>query len=98
MHDSHILEDLEAWFLNFDFDERVRTMIRPAIRVPAGRQTIEQGLEDAADAETVKRDARRHGAFGHSASIQPASRLPEDVVGTDGATYPKGTAIPQRAD
>ena len=98
MHVSHIFEDLEAWFLNFDFDERVRPMIRPEIRVPAGRQTIEQGLEDAADTEVVKRDAKRHGAFGHSASIQPASRLQEDVIGTDGAKYPKGTAIPQRAD
>jgi hypothetical protein len=98
MHLSHIFEDLEAWFLNFDFDERVRTMIRPETRVPAGRQTIEQGLEDAADAETVKRDAKRHGAFGHSASLQPVSRLGEDVIGTDGAKYPKGTAIPQRAD
>ncbi len=98
MHLSHIFEDLEAWFLNFDFEERVRTMIRPETRVPAGRQTIEQGLEDAADVETVKRDAKRHGAFGHSASIQPTSRLQEDVIGTDGAKYPRGTAIPQRAD
>ncbi|MBA2614382.1 MAG: hypothetical protein H0U90_01145 [Actinobacteria bacterium] len=98
MHLSHIFEDLEAWFLNFDFSERVTTMIRPETRVAQGTQTIAQTEEDAADVEAVKRDARRHGAFGHSASIQPASRLQEAIVGTDETPYPKGTAIPQRAD
>src|SRR6185436_20148000 len=34
----------------------------------------------------------------HSASIQTTSRLPQDVIGPDGTVYPKGTAIPQRAD
>ena len=29
MHLSHIVEDLEAWYLNFDFDERVATAFRP---------------------------------------------------------------------
>ena len=29
MHLSHITEDLEAWYLNFDFDERVLTAFRP---------------------------------------------------------------------
>ncbi len=98
MHLSHIIEDLEAWYLNFDFRERVTTMIRPQTNVPAGTQTIRQSREDAAGAASVARDARRHGAVGHSASIQPTSRLQEEVVGNDGATYPKGTAIPQRAD
>jgi hypothetical protein len=98
MHLSHILEDLEAWFLNFDFGERVTTMIRPETRVAPGTQTIRQDEDDAASIASVKRDAARHGAFGHSASIQVTSRVPEDVVGTDGTTYRKGTAIPQRAD
>jgi hypothetical protein len=98
MHLSHIFEDLEAWFLNFDFGERVTTMIRPETRVPQGTQTIAQTEEDAASAEDVKRDAKRHGAFGHSASLQPATRLQEDIVGNDDTPYPRGTAIPQRAD
>ena len=29
MHLSHLTEDLEAWYLNFDFDERVLTAFRP---------------------------------------------------------------------
>jgi hypothetical protein len=36
--------------------------------------------------------------IGHSASMQPVTRLQEDVRGTDGTLYEKGTAIPQRAD
>ena len=98
MHLSHIFEDLEAWFLNFDFGERVTTMIRPETRVPQGTQTIAQTEEDAATIDDVKRDAKRHGAFGHSASIQVASRLQDDIVGNDETPYPRGTAIPQRAD
>ena len=30
--------------------------------------------------------------------MQPASRLQADVTGNDGILYPKGTAVPQRAD
>src|SRR5207249_12333475 len=34
----------------------------------------------------------------HSAAIQTTSRLLRDVVAADGTVYPKGTAIPVRAD
>ena len=30
--------------------------------------------------------------------MQPTSRLQADIVGRDGVSYPKGTAVPQRAD
>jgi hypothetical protein len=46
----------------------------------------------------LRRGFARTGRFGHSGSIQPTSRLQQDVVGPDGTVYPKGTAIPQRAD
>ena len=38
------------------------------------------------------------GAIGHSGAIQTTSRLQEDLDGPDGTRYPKGTAIPVRAD
>jgi hypothetical protein len=98
MHLSHIFEDVEAWYLNFDFAERVATTFRPGLDVPDGTQTVRQAPEDVASSQTVVRDARRFGAVGHSAAIQPASRLQEDVRGNDGTVYPKGTAVPQRAD
>jgi hypothetical protein len=99
LHVSHIAEDLEAWYLNFDFDERVLTAFSPALKAQRpGTQTVPQGPKDAADVGTLERAFRQSGRFGHSASIQPTSRLQQDVVGPDGAVYRKGTAIPQRVD
>jgi hypothetical protein len=100
MHVSHIAEDLEAWYLNFDFDERVLTAFTPGL-TPAPRpdtQTVRQGPRDAADATALAQTFHESGRFGHSGSIQPTSRLQRDVRGPDGTLYRKGTAIPQRAD
>jgi len=99
MHLSHIVEDLEAWYLNFDFDERVLTAFQPGMTdVKQGAQTVPQGPHQIPTvAETVAK-YQRTGRFGHSASIQVTSRLQRQVVGPYGTVYPKGTAIPQRAD
>jgi hypothetical protein len=99
MHLSHISEDLEAWYLNFDFDERVLTAFKPGLtEVKQGTQTVPQDPKDVATADQVAQDFHQTGRFGHSSSIQPTSRLAQDHVGPDGTRYPKGTAIPQRAD
>ena len=98
MHVSHIFEDVEAWYLNFDFAERVSTTFRPGLEVRQGTQTVPMGPEEVLGSDAVASDARRHGAVGHSAVIQPTSRLQADLVGRDGVRYPAGTAVPQRAD
>jgi hypothetical protein len=98
MHLSHIFEDLEAWYLNFDFQERVTTTFRPGLTVREGKQTVPQGPAQVTGAEQVEREFHRTGRIGHSSSLQPVSRLAADVVGPDGTVYRKGTAIPQRAD
>ena len=98
MHLSHISEDLEAWYLNFDFGERVVTAFAPGQKAKPNQQTVPQGPKDIHDAVQMRQTFDRTGRFGHSASIQPTSRLQQDHVGPDGALYPKGTAIPQRAD
>jgi hypothetical protein len=99
MHLSHIREDLEAWYLNFDFDERVLTAFRPGLtNVKQGAQTVAQGPKDAASVAQLAGQFERSGRIGHSASIQTTSRLQQDVVGPDGTVYEKGTSIPQRAD
>jgi hypothetical protein len=98
MHLSHIAEDLEAWYLNFAFDERVDTMFKPHLKVKPGTQTVPQGPEDVATSAEVVHDYETSGTIGHSQAIQPASRLQEDYLGEDGTLYKKGTAIPQRAD
>ena len=95
---SHIFENLEAWYLDFDHAERVATTFRPGLRVREGVQTVRQAPKDVADGASVARDFRREGAIGHSSALQTTSRLQEDVVGADGVRYPKGTAIPHRAD
>src|SRR3954447_14539734 len=99
MHLSHITEDLEAWYLNFDFDERVLTTFRPGLTdVRPNAQTVPQRPQDVSSQAQLESSFRDTGRFGHSASIQPVSRLQADFVGPDGTVYPKGTAIPQRAD
>jgi hypothetical protein len=99
MHLSHIDEDLEAWYLNFDFDERVLTAFKPGMTgVRQGAQTVPQGPKDVATPAELRDGYRSSGRFGHSSSIQPTSRLAQEHVGPEGTVYPKGTAIPQRAD
>jgi hypothetical protein len=99
MHLSHISEDLEAWYLNFDFDERVLTSFRTGLtNVKQGAQTVPQGPKDVSTREELDDGYQKTGRIGHSASIQTTSRLAQDVIGPDGTVYPKGTAIPQRAD
>ena len=98
MHLSHVFEDLEAWYLNFDFQERVDTTFRPNLDVESGTQTVPQPPDEAATPREVRGDYERYGAIGHSSSLQTSSRLQADVRGSDGTLYRKGTAIPQRAD
>jgi len=98
VHVSHLFEDLEAWYLNFDFDERATTAFRPGRPVRDGTLTVAQPLRGAASSRSVERDFRRQGRIGHSSSIQASSRLQHQYVASDGTVYEKGTAVPQRAD
>jgi hypothetical protein len=93
-----VTEDLEAWYINFDFDERVTTAFRPGLQVKPNVQTVAQGPKEAQSEADVRRDFERTGRIGHSAAIQVTSRLQADRTGPDGTRYPKGTAIPIRAD
>jgi hypothetical protein len=95
---SHIHEDLEAWYINFDFRERVDTTFRPNIEAQPGTLTIPQGPESVAGTDEISLDFRTRGQIGHSSSLQTASRLQEDVRGSDGVLYRRGTAVPHRAD
>jgi hypothetical protein len=99
MHVSHLFEDLEAWYLNFDFRERVATAFRPGQPdVRDGTLTVPQPVKRADSPRTVKREFETQGRIGHSSAIQASSRLQRDHVATDGTVYKRGTAIPQRAD
>jgi hypothetical protein len=60
--------------------------------------TVKQGPNDVESTAGVARDYAHHRTIGHSGSIQPASRLQQNVVGPDGILYERGTPIPHRAD
>ncbi len=95
---SHITEDLEAWYVNFAHDERVATVFRPGLKVEERVLTVPQGPSEVVDQARVKRDFARSKQIGHSAALQTVSRLATTAVGTSGAVYGPGTAIPHRAD
>ena len=94
MHLSHLFEDVAAWYLIFDFQKRVDTTFRPGLEVSPQTQTVAQGPDEAQTEEEVRQDYEQHRRIGHSGSMQPATRLAEDVVGPDGTRYEKGTAFP----
>ena len=100
MHLSHIFEDLEAWYLNFDFRERVDTAFRPRLPVQArGRRRCRSRRSRVASEQRGR--AATTTASARSATARRSSRprgSQQDIRGTDGTLYPKGTAIPQRAD
>ena len=73
-HRTHISEDVEAWYLNFEYDERVATAFRPNLRVPQDTQTVPQGPKDVSTVGDVRREYRTSRRIGHSASIQATSR------------------------
>ena len=98
MHLSHLFENVEAWYLDFDYRGRVDTTFRPGFEAREGAQTLPQAPEDAASEDDLKGDFTRTGAIGHSGSIQPTSRLQMNITGADGVVYTKGSAIPLRAD
>jgi len=62
MHLSHLFEDVEAWYLNFDFPERVATTFKPGLDVEDGTQTVPQDAEDADGSKAVEQDAERYDA------------------------------------
>jgi len=98
MHLSHLDEDLETWYARFSYIRRAWAAFRPGLAVADGTLTLPEGPGEIQDLPTVVAEARDKGLVGHSGSLQPATRLPAPVTGNDGAHYPTGTALIQRAD
>lgn len=98
MHLSHLYEDLEGWY-TFSHAERVARGFRPTLQhVPEGTQTISQSASRVGHHVNNVEDLQQFGVIGHSAALQPATRLPVDLVDNYGNYYPEGTPIPNRAD
>ena len=96
---SHITEDVEAWYVNFPHQERVSTVFRPGLEVEENVLTVPQGPNDVSGrVGAYSATSRQTKQIGHSAALQTVSRLAKTAVGTSGAIYGPGTAIPHRAD
>src|SRR3954453_8969329 len=96
MHLSHLFEDLEDWYSG-EFAFRVWATFRPGITPPEGTRTLP---EDASVVQTQKQvidGLEDLGMIGHSASLQPVSRLSSAAVDNYGERYARGTALVQRA-
>ncbi len=98
MHVSHVYLDLVQWYGEFDFDERIWAAFRPGLKMPVGTRTLPEGAADVEGVADVVSDITKLGLTGHSAALQPATRLLADTVDNYGALYPKGTPVIQRPD
>ena len=97
MHLSHLFEDLESWYSG-DYVLRAWAAFKPGLNPPDGTQTVP---EDASVLQTQKEvidGFASNGIVGHSASLQPLSRLAAATVDHYGTRYKAGTALVQRAD
>ncbi len=98
MHLSHLFEDLERWWTSFSFDDQVRAMANPRLRLPHRTFTLPQDTGGLQTERDVVDDAASFQAVGHSGSLQHMTRLDRDVVDNYGNLRPKGTSFVQRAD
>ena len=97
MHLSHLFEDLEDWYAG-DFLFRTWATFRPEIMPPEGTRTIPEDASVVQTEQDIFDGFFNHGIIGHSASLQPVSRLKSATVDNYGERYDAGTALVQRAD
>jgi hypothetical protein len=97
MHLSHLFEDLEDWYSG-DFVFRAWAAFRPGINPPDGTRTVPEDASVLQTQQEVIDGFESNGIVGHSASLQPLSRLPAATVDNYGRRYAAGTALVQRAD
>jgi hypothetical protein len=92
---SHLYEDLESWYANNTYAQRVGLAFRPDIMssTPNGTLTVPESPVDLETPQQVGQDIAQYGVVGHSASMQPVSRLARKTRG-----FAAGSAIPVRAD
>lgn len=92
---SHLYEDLLQWYGSSTYSQRVAAAFRPGIAAttPDGTLTIPESKADLETPQQLGQDAQRFHTVGHSASMQPVSRLTRNTNG-----FKKGSAIPVRAD
>ncbi len=94
MHLSHIAEDLEAWYINFDFDERVATAFRPGLRGEAGHADGAAGPEAGLDRRRRAPRLPQHGPRSATARRSRRRRACARRGRPDGTRLPEGHRDP----
>ena len=97
MHLSHLFEKLDDWYSG-DYLFRVWATFRPGLAPPDGTQTLPEDASVVQSEKDVLDGLVNAGIVGHSASLQPVSRLSSATVDNYGERYEAGTALVQRAD
>jgi hypothetical protein len=97
MHLSHVFENLDDWYSG-DFLFRVWAAFRPGITPAEGTRTLPENASVVQTEKDVIDGLVNQGIVGHSASLQPMSRLSSATVDNYGERYEAGTALVQRAD
>ena len=86
MHLSHLVEDLEAWYVNFAFHERVDTAFRPGLAVRPGTQTV---------AVKISSDRRRPPPVRGERAHRPQRVDPDGVTPAGRRPRPGRHSLPQ---
>lgn len=99
MHLSHIFEDLVGWY-GAPYRGRAGAAFSPAAGGSArpGTQTVAEGPANVDTERAVAQDVAQRGFTGHSASLQPESRLASATVDNYGSSHAAGTPVPIRRD
>jgi hypothetical protein len=98
MHLSHLDENVEAWWTQVPYAQRLRSSTRPGLSVPDETYTIAEDLSQIESAADVRDDLARFGGVGHSGALQTVTRLQHDLRDAYGTLRPRGTPIVVRAD
>src|SRR5260370_29735049 len=98
MRPSRLCEELEPWYSERDSLLRVWATFRPGLDPPDGTQTFPEDASVLQTEQQVNDGFVANGIVGHSASLQPQSRLASAAVDNYGQRYEAGTALVQRAD
>jgi hypothetical protein len=98
MHLSHLFEDIDAWYSSRDYLFRVWATFRAGLTPPEGTLTFPEDASVVQTEKEVADDFVTMGIVGHSASLQPQSRLASDTIDNYGDRYNAGTSLVQRAD
>ena len=95
---AHLTRTCNAWYLNFDHGERVDAMFRPGSTSSRTGRRSGRRRPTSDDRAEFARDFARHGRIGHAARSSRPRAFSATSSARDGTLYPKGTAVPQRAD